>query len=62
MTFQPALPHATLSDRFTAALDQVQEKLVHLLASAPLLLLALLQAAGSDWALARAIRCAERAD
>lgn len=49
MTFQPALPHATLSDRFTAALDQVQEKLVHLLASAPLLLLALLIVFLSIW-------------
>lgn len=45
----PALASATLSERFTTALDQVQEKLVHLIANAPLLLLALLIVLASVW-------------
>lgn len=46
---KPALPHVTFSERFTAALDQMQEKLVHLIANAPLLLLALLVVLASVW-------------
>jgi len=49
MISRSALPHATLSERFTAALDQMQEKLVHLIANAPLLLLALLIVLVSVW-------------
>lgn len=49
LTLPPAPLHSTLSERYSAALDQVQEKLVHLLANAPLLLLALLIVLTSIW-------------
>lgn len=41
--------HAPLSQRFQAAFEQVQEKLLHLLASAPLLLLAVVIVFGAIW-------------
>ena len=39
----------TLHDRFLAALEQVQDKLLHLLANSPLLLVAILIVLGSIW-------------
>ncbi|MGV8922158.1 MAG: mechanosensitive ion channel family protein [Thermomonas sp.] len=45
----PALPSGDLSDRFGAALDQVQAKLLALAAGAPLLLLALVIVVGAIW-------------
>ena len=41
-------PH-TLQDRFFAALEQVQDKLLHLLANSPLLLVAILIVLGAIW-------------
>ena len=41
-------PH-TLHDRFIAALEQVQDKLLHLLANSPLLLVAVLIVLGAIW-------------
>lgn len=49
MTLPVAPLHASLSDRFQAAFDQAQEKLLHLLASAPLLMLAILIVLASIW-------------
>ena len=49
MTLPVAPLHAYLSDRFQAAFDQAQEKLLHLLASAPLLMLAILIVLASIW-------------
>lgn len=49
MTLPVAPLHASLSDRFQAAFDQAQEKLLHLLASAPLLMLAILIVLVSIW-------------
>lgn len=45
----PALPSGDLSDRFGAALEQMQAKLLALAASAPLLLVALLIVVGAIW-------------
>lgn len=45
----PALPSGDVSERFGAALEQVQAKLLALAASAPLLLLALLVVVGAVW-------------
>ncbi len=45
----PTAAHAPLSERFQGAFDQMQDKLLHLLANAPLLLVAILIVFASIW-------------